>query len=97
MTNKVKRILEWTLLLEIFPFQAQNQAFLWSLDKDFKYLAVFEAKMYSKLSSSIKNIRNYSQVSRTIACIINSVYKAKNSGHYTSILLSYTQMTPIKK
>jgi hypothetical protein len=52
------------------------------LDKDFKYLAVFEAKMYSGLSSGIKNVKNYSQVSRTIVCIINSVLRARKSGHY---------------
>lgn len=45
------------------------------LDKDATYLAVFEAKVYSGLSRGIKNSGNYSQVSRTIACIINSVIK----------------------
>jgi hypothetical protein len=45
------------------------------LDKAFKYLAVFEAKMYSGMSSKTKNVGEYDQVSRTIACIINSVIK----------------------
>ncbi len=45
------------------------------LDKDFRYLAVFEAKMYSGLAKSITHAENYSQISRTIACTINSVLK----------------------
>ena len=51
------------------------------LDDDFKYLAVFEAKMYSPLSKGITNVQNYSQVSRTIACIINSIIRAKSKDH----------------
>ena len=58
-----------------------------NVDKDSTYLAVFEAKMYSNLSQGTKNIENYSQVSRTIACIINSVItidggKEDNSIYY---------------
>lgn len=52
------------------------------LDKDFKYLAVFEAKMYSKLDTKTTNVKNYNQVSRTVACIINSVIKTKKSRNY---------------
>jgi len=56
-----------------------------ALDKDFKYLAVFEAKMYSGLSSETKNVKNYSQVSRTIACIINSAIMTGKSGDNNAI------------
>jgi hypothetical protein len=49
------------------------------LDGDFKYLAIFEAKMYSELAKGITHVKNYNQVSRTIACIINSVLKVRGS------------------
>lgn len=43
-----------------------------TLDRDCRYLAVFEAKIYSGLADKVTNIACYSQVSRTLACIINS-------------------------
>lgn len=42
------------------------------LDENCDYLAIFEAKVYSGLSDRTENIENYSQVSRILACIINS-------------------------
>lgn len=51
------------------------------LDEDFKYLAVFEAKIYSPLQKGVKNADNYGQVSRNIACIINSVIKEVNGNN----------------
>ena len=55
------------------------------LDKDFKYLAVFEAKMYSGFKSGTENAKDYNQVSRTIACIINSIVKTGKSGDNNDI------------
>jgi len=50
------------------------------LDKDWEYLAVFEAKMYSELADRVANINNYNQVSRNIACIINSILRTERLG-----------------
>lgn len=48
------------------------------IKQDFKFLAVFEAKMYSGLAQKTTNIKNYTQVSRTIACMINEILRLKN-------------------
>lgn len=42
-----------------------------------KYLAFFEAKMNSGLSKGTKNITDYNQLSRTVACIINELKNIK--------------------
>lgn len=47
------------------------------IKQDFKLLAVFEAKMYSGLAQGTTKIENYSQVSRTIACMINELSTLK--------------------
>lgn len=44
-----------------------------SIKKRFDFLAVFEAKMYSGIGKRITNIKDYSQISRTIACMINEM------------------------
>lgn len=49
------------------------------LNRDCRYLAVFEAKMYSGLSDRVKNVADYSQVSRTLACIVNSALETSLS------------------
>lgn len=49
------------------------------IKQDFKLLAVFEAKMYSGLAQGTTKIENYSQVSRTIACMINELLTPKKS------------------
>jgi hypothetical protein len=56
------------------------------LDNNCEYLAVFEAKMYSGLAGGVKHIGNYSQVSRTLACMVNSVLKRSvDSIHFAVI------------
>lgn len=62
------------------------------IDNNVKYLVIFEAKMYSKLAKDITHIKNYSQVSRTIACIINSVLNARES---TNNLIYFIIMYPV--
>lgn len=47
------------------------------IKQDFKFLAVFEAKMYSGFAQGTTKIKNYSQVSRTIACMINELVLKK--------------------
>lgn len=47
------------------------------IKQDFKLLAVFEAKMYSGFAQGTTKIENYSQVSRTIACMINELLTIK--------------------
>lgn len=47
------------------------------IKQDFKLLAVFEAKMYSGFAQGTTKIKNYSQVSRTIACMINELLTLK--------------------
>ena len=67
------------------------------LDEDFKYLSVFEAKIYSPLQKGIKNADNYSQVSRNIACIINSVIKTNRCNVQTiNFIVIYPRDSKIK-
>jgi len=40
---------------------------------DPRYLAIFEAKMYSPLSKRTRNVPNYDQISRTAACIVHAL------------------------
>ena len=47
-----------------------------TLDAECRYLAVFEAKMYSGLSRGVANVRDYDQVSRTAACMIHGMLEA---------------------
>lgn len=46
------------------------------VDADCRYLAVFEAKLYSPIAGGISNAPGYDQVSRTIGCVINSLLRA---------------------
>lgn len=62
------------------------------LYEDFEYFAIFEAKMYSELAKDITHIKNYSQVSRTIACIMNSVLSVREN---TNNSIYYIIMYPM--
>ncbi len=57
------------------------------LEQGFKYIAAFEAKMYSPLSSGTANAPTYDQVSRTAACLINSVLQARQADGYAAHLV----------
>jgi hypothetical protein len=46
------------------------------VDADCRYLAVFEAKLYSPISGGISHAPGYDQVSRTVGCVINSLLRA---------------------
>ena len=56
------------------------------VNSDFRYIAVFEAKMYGRISGGTKNAPWYDQVSRTAACLINSIVLAKPKGSYAAHL-----------
>lgn len=43
---------------------------------DCRYLAVFEAKLYSTIAGGITNAPGYDQISRTVGCVINSLLRA---------------------
>ncbi len=51
---------------------------------DCRYLAVFEAKLYSPLAGSISHAPGYDQVSRTVGCVINSLLRAGCPGPYAA-------------
>ena len=51
---------------------------------DCRYLAVFEAKLYSPLAKGISHAAGYDQVSRTVACVINSLLRAGCPGLYSA-------------
>ncbi len=46
------------------------------VDADCRYLAVFEAKLYSPIAGGTSNAPGYDQVSRTVGCVINSLLRA---------------------
>jgi len=58
-----------------------------TLYPDFRYLAVFEAKMYSPLSKGTTNAPHYNQLSRTAACMIHTILKAEPKGDYAAHLV----------
>jgi len=47
-----------------------------TLTPDWRYLAVFEAKMYSSLSSGTTHAPGYDQASRTAACMIHAILES---------------------
>jgi hypothetical protein len=57
------------------------------LKSDFRYLAAFEAKLFSRISSGVKNAPDYDQVSRTAACLINSILLAEPQASYSAHLV----------
>ncbi len=57
------------------------------VDADCRYLAVFEAKLYSPIAAGISNSPGYDQVSRTAACLIDSLLRAQCSSPYSAYLV----------
>lgn len=57
------------------------------LNRDFKYTAVFEAKLYSPIAGGTKNAPHFDQVSRTAACLINSILMAGSRTDYRAHLV----------
>jgi len=56
------------------------------LNPDFRYIAVFEAKLYSPIAKGTKNAPCYDQISRTTACVINAVLEAGAMPGYSAHL-----------
>ncbi|MDH4208057.1 MAG: hypothetical protein OEV76_04210 [Anaerolineae bacterium] len=56
------------------------------LKSGFRYIAAFEAKLYAPIAQGVTNARWYDQVSRTAACLINSILRAKPEGSYAAHL-----------
>jgi len=50
------------------------------VDADCRYLAVFEAKLYSRIAGGTSHAPGYDQVSRIVGCVINSLLRAGCSG-----------------
>ena len=57
------------------------------LKPDLKYIAAFEAKLYSRLSADVTYAPGYDQVSRTAACLINSILLAGTKDDYSAHLV----------
>ena len=58
-----------------------------ALAPDWRYLAVFEAKMYSPLSSRAMHAPGYDQVSRTAACMIHAILESEDTGDHIAHLV----------
>jgi len=56
------------------------------LKSDSRYIAVFEAKLYAPIAAGTKNAPWYDQVSRTAACLSNSILLANPRGSYAAHL-----------
>jgi hypothetical protein len=56
------------------------------LSPDLRYIAVFEAKLFAPIAPGTKNAPWYDQVSRTAACLINSILLAEPKGSYDAHL-----------
>lgn len=54
------------------------------VDPGCRYLAVFEAKLYSPIAGGISHAPGYDQVSRTVACTVNALLRARCSGPYAA-------------
>ena len=57
------------------------------LRSDFRYIVAFEAKLFSRISPGVKNAPWYDQVSRTAACLINSILLAGPQASYSAHLV----------
>jgi hypothetical protein len=58
-----------------------------ALEQDFKYIAAFEAKMYSPLAGGVTHAPAYDQISRTAACIVNAVLRTGRQDGYAAHLV----------
>ena len=56
------------------------------LKPDLRYIAAFEAKLFDPIGMGVKNAPWYDQVSRTAACLINSILRAERKGTYAAHL-----------
>jgi hypothetical protein len=56
------------------------------LKPDLRYVAAFEAKLYAPIGRGVTNAPWYDQVSRTAACLINSILLAEPRGTYAAHL-----------
>ena len=56
------------------------------LKPDLRYVAAFEAKLYAPIGRGVTNARWYDQVSRTAACLINSILLVEPRGNYAAHL-----------
>lgn len=65
------------------------------LKSDFRYIAAFEAKIFRPIGVGVKNAPWYDQVSRTAACLINSILLAEPKGGYAAHLaVLYSEDNP---
>lgn len=58
-----------------------------AVNPDCKYLAVFEAKMDSPLSTRVKHTAEYSQIARIAACMIHSILETECTEDFTPYLV----------
>jgi hypothetical protein len=62
------------------------------LRSDLRYIAAFEAKLFSRISSGVKNAPDFDQVSRTAACLINSILLAgPQANHSAHLVVMYAE------
>lgn len=54
------------------------------VNADCRYLAVFEAKLYSPIAGGSSNAPGYDQISRTVGYVINSLLRAECPGPYSA-------------
>ena len=65
------------------------------LNPQLRYVAAIEAKIFGRISRGVKNAPDYDQVSRTAACLINSVLRARPQTTYSAHLaLVYAEDNP---
>lgn len=62
------------------------------LNPGFRYIAVFEAKLYSRIARGTKNAPCYDQISRTTACVINAILQAgARTGYRAHLAVLYPE------
>lgn len=62
------------------------------LEPGFRYLAVFEAKMFSPLAQGTRNAPDYDQASRIVACLIHNVLQTEaRPGYRAYFVILYAQ------
>ena len=65
------------------------------LNPQLRYVAAIEAKIFGRISRGVKSAPDYDQVSRTAACLINSVLRARPQTTYSAHLaLVYAEDNP---
>jgi len=63
-----------------------------ALSHDCRYIALFEAKLYSPLSRGTRNAPRYNQVSRTTACLIHGLLQADvTQGFEAQVIVLYPE------